>query len=106
MKAFLTPEGYETIGRNRLQIFWWILKSVYYSFQKLINPNYVFKNPDIYGEKLVGEDIDMVYIANQYDLKKFYEKKGCKIMKINADTFAFSSIPFLATWLGIVAQKV
>ncbi len=105
MKAFITPKGYETIGRNRLQILKWFLKSLYYTFQKLINPKYVFRNPDIYGEELVGDDIDMVYIANQYDLKRFFEKKGCKIIKINANTFAFSSIPFLATWLGVVAKK-
>ena len=106
IKAFLTPKGYETIGRNRLQIIEWFFKSIYYTFQKPINPNYIFRNPNISGEELVGNDIDMVYIANQYDLKKFFKKKGCKVIKINADTFAFSSIPFLATWLGVVAKKV
>ena len=106
MKAFLTPKGYETIGRNRIQITGWFFKSVYYTIQKPINPNYVFRNPDIFGEELVGNDIDMVYIANQYDLKRFFKREGCKVLKINADTFAFSSIPFLATWLGVVAKKV
>lgn len=106
IKAFLTPKGYETIGRNRLQIMAWFFKSLYYTFQKQINPNYIFRNPDIFSEELVGNDIDMVYIANQYDLKKFFEKKDCKVLKINADMFSFSSIPFLATWLGVVAKKV
>lgn len=106
VKAFLTPKGYETIGRNRLQIIGWFFKSCYYTLQKPINPNYIFRKPDIFGEELVGHDIDMVYIANQYDLKKFFEKKGCEVIKINADTFAFSSVPFLATWLGVVAKKV
>ena len=106
MKAFLTPKGYETIGKNRLQISGWFLKSIYYTCQKLANPSYVFRNPDIYGEQLVGNDIDMVYIANQYDLRKFFKSKGCKVLKLNANTFAFSSIPFLAPWLGVVAKKV
>src|SRR3989338_3217840 len=106
MKAFLTPKGHETIGRNLLQIIGWFFKSLYYTFQKPINPNYSFRNPDIFGEELVGDDIDMVYIANQYDLKKFFEKRGCKVLNTNADTFAFSSIPFLAAWLGVVAKKV
>jgi ubiquinone/menaquinone biosynthesis C-methylase UbiE len=106
MRGFLIPKGYETIGRNRLQMIGWLLKSLYYTTQKLIVPHYIFRNPDIFNEKLVGNDIDMVYIANQYDLKKFFEKKRCKILKINADTFAFSSIPSLATWLGVVAKKV
>lgn len=106
IKAFLTIKGYETIGRNRLQIIGWFFKSIYYTLQKPINPNYIFRNHDISDEELVGNDIDMVYIANQYDLKKFFKKKGCEVLKINADTFAFSSIPFLATWLGVVAKKV
>lgn len=105
IKAFLTPRGYETIGRNRLQIIGWFFKSIYYTLQKIINPHYVFRNPDIFGEELVGDDIDMVYIANQYDLKKFFEKKGCKVLQLNADTFAFSSIPPLTNWLGVVAKK-
>ncbi|MBU90764.1 hypothetical protein CMO94_04430 [Candidatus Woesearchaeota archaeon] len=106
IRAFINNKGYETIGRNRIQIIGWFFKSVYYTIQKLINPTYVFRNPDIFNEKLVGNDIDMVYIANQYDLKRFFEKKGCKVIKINADTFTYSSIPFLAPWLGVVAKKV
>ena len=106
VKAFLTPKGYETIGKNRLEIMGWFFKSIYHTIQKPINPNYVFRNPDIFSEELVGNDIDMVYIANQYDLKKFFKKMGCEVLKVNADTFAFSSVPFLATWLGVVAKKV
>ena len=106
IKAFLTPKGYETIGRNRLQIMGWFLKSLYYTMQKPLNPKYVFRNPDIFGEELVGDDIDMVYIANQYDLKKFFEKKGCRVLKLNADTFNYCSVPLIAPWLGVVAQKM
>ncbi len=106
MKAFATPKGYETIGRNRLQIFGWFLKSVYYTAIKPIAPKYVFRNPDIFGEDLVGNDIDMVYIANQYDLKNAFEKRGCKVLQINPDTLDYCSIPFLAPWLGVVAKKV
>jgi|TARA_B100001971_G_C18079124_1_gene477301 ubiquinone/menaquinone biosynthesis C-methylase UbiE len=78
IRAFISNKGYETIGRNRIQIIGWFFKSVYYTIQKLINPAYVFRNPDISNEKLVGNDIDMVYIANPYDLKRFFEKKGFK----------------------------
>jgi ubiquinone/menaquinone biosynthesis C-methylase UbiE len=106
VKAFFTPKGYEVIARNRLHTIGWFFKSIYYTCQKLINPKYVFRNPDIFGERLVGNDIDMVYIVNQYDLKMFFEKKGCKVLKINADTFRFSSFPPLAIWVGLVAKKI
>tara|TARA_B100001964_G_scaffold155828_2_gene171261 strand:- start:33 stop:818 length:786 start_codon:yes stop_codon:yes gene_type:complete len=106
VKGLINPKGFETIGRNRLQITGWLLKSIYYSFQKLISPGYIFKNPDIFGEKLISHDIDMVYIANPYDLKKFFEKEGCEVLKLSADTFPYSSIPNLSPWLGVVAKKL
>ena len=106
MRGFVKTKGYETIGRNRLEIVGWFAKTLYYSVQKLIKPKYIFRNPDIFNEKLVGNDIDMVYIANQYDLKSAFEKRGCKVLKINADTFRFSSVPFLASWFGVVAKKI
>ena len=105
LRGIINPKGYEAMGKNRLQITAWLFKSIYYSFQKLINPKFVFQNPDIENEELVGNDIDMVYIANQYDLKKYFEEKGCKVIKLNADTFRYCSIPFIATWLGVVARK-
>ena len=106
IKAFITPKGYEIVGRNKLQVTGWFLKSIYYTVQKQMNPKYVFRYPDVYKEELVGNDMDMFYIANQFDIKKFFKKKGCNVIKTNADTFAFSSIPALATWIGIVAKKV
>ena len=106
VKAFIHPKGYETIGRNRFQITGWFFKSVYYTVQKHISPKYVFRNPDIFGEELVGNDIDMVYIANQYDLRKALRKRKCKVMKINADTFDYCSIATLAPWLGVVGKKL
>jgi len=39
----------------------------------------LFRNPDIFGEELVGNDIDMVYIANQYDIKKALKKLGLEL---------------------------
>ena len=106
IRAFISPKGYETIGKNRFEITKWFFVSLCYSIQKLINPKYVFRNPDIENQKLVGNDIDMVYIANQYDLKKFFEKKRCKILKINADTFSYSYMPLISPWLGVVAKKL
>lgn len=106
IRGIIRPKGYETMGRNRLQMIGWLAKSVYYTVQKQINPKYIFRNPDIESEKLVGNDIDMVYIANQYDLKNAFEKRKCKVLNLNADTFKFSSIPFLCTWLGVVAIKL
>jgi len=106
IKGLIKPKGFETIGRNRLQITGWLLKSIYYSFQKLISPRYIFKNPDIFGEELVSHDIDMVYIANPYDLKKFFKKEGCKVLKLSADTFPYSFIPNISPWLGVVAKKL
>ena len=105
IRAFISPKGYETIGRNRLQVMGWFFKSLYYTVQKPINAKYVFRNPDIFGEELVGNDIDMVYIANQYDIKKALKKRNCKVLQIKADTFDYCSIPFLAPWLGVVAKK-
>ena len=105
VRGLIKPEGYEIIGRNRLQILWWLLKTLYYSVQKRINPKYVFRNPDIFNESIVGNDIDMVYIANPYDLKKAFEKRGCKVIKLNAETFRFSPVTFLAPWFGVVAIK-
>ena len=105
IRGLINPRGYETIGRNRFQITKWFFISLYYSIQKLIAPKYIFRNPNIQDGDLVGNDIDMVYIANQYDLKKFFKKNGCRVLKTTADTFAFSSLPILNPWFGVVAKK-
>ena len=106
IRDFISPKGYETIGRNRLHITGWFFKSLYYAVQKPINAKYVFRNPDIFGEELVGNDIDMVYIANQYDIKKALKKRKCKVLQTKADTFDYCSIPLLAPWLGVVTKKL
>ena len=105
IRGIISPKGYEAMGKNRLRITIWLFKSIYYTFQKLINPKFVFQNPDIENEELVGNDVDMVYIASQYDLGRYFRKKGCKVLKLSADTFRFSSIPPIAPWLGVVAKK-
>jgi len=105
IRGIVKPKGYETIGRNRLQIFWWFLKAWFYSAKKLISPKYVFRNPDIYNEEIVGDDIDMEYIANPYDLKSAFEKRGCRVLRLTAPTFRFSYTAFLAIWFGVVAKK-
>ncbi len=106
IRGFINPKDYETIGRNRFQQLGWFFYSIYQTLKKLVNPTYVFRNPNLEDEELISNDIDMVYVANQYDLQKFFRKNGHKVLKLNADTFSYSFIPMLSPWLGVVVKKL
>lgn len=107
LKATFNFKEHGYFTRTRLEMLPWLLKSFYYFFQKHISPHPIFRQPNLTTRELQGyhSDEDMVYLAHPFDVKRYLEKKGCKVIKIAADTFRFSFIPSIAPYGGIVATK-
>ncbi len=107
LKATFNFKEHEHFTSTRLEMLPWLLKSLYYLFQKHINPKPILRKPNLTAIHTEGyhSDQDMVYLAHPLDVKRYLERKGCKVTKTSADTFRFSFIPDLAPYGGVVATK-
>ncbi len=107
LKATFNFKSHDYFTRTRLEMLPWLLKSFYYFFQKCVNPKPIYRQPTLTAKDVHGyhSDEDMVYLAHPFDVKRYLQKKGCKVTRTVADTFRFSLIPALAPYGGVVATK-
>jgi 2-polyprenyl-3-methyl-5-hydroxy-6-metoxy-1,4-benzoquinol methylase len=109
IKALLNIKKKEYFTNNRREMVLWLLKSFFYFGQKHLNPEPIFRTPNLTSLNAEGpgyhSDEDMVYLAHPLDVKHYLKQKNCLITRISADTFRFSFIPTLAPYGGVVAIK-
>jgi len=85
--------------------------NIFMSFIKLINPSFIYVNPDLSSRADGGGDFDAVYLANQMDISIYLRKKGMKIINISfkgPDLFSklCGYLLPLFSGMGIVAKKI
>ncbi|MBN2454692.1 methyltransferase domain-containing protein, partial [Candidatus Woesearchaeota archaeon] len=109
VKGLLNFRKKEYFTNTRFEMLMWLFESFYHLVQKEINPKPVFRKPNLKLNKQELDtyhiDEDMVYVAHPFEVRKYLESKGCRVISIVADTYRFSFIPTIAPYGGIVAIK-
>ncbi len=83
-------------------------RNLYLSIRKIAEgkPRFLYREPDLSCDRVVGKDSDAVYLANPIDLVKFLKARGFQILKIGSGSNGFErSFPFWAVAVEVVARK-
>lgn len=99
-------------GKEVYQNLYLSLKNIFITLDKIKSgePKFLFRKPEL-AEDDLGHDLDSVYMANQIDIKRFFQKKGFKIINV-AMGMSFAGrilarlFPDFSGEIAIVAKKV
>jgi len=93
-------------ARSALATFWRnLLLTVKKGFQR--KSEFLYREPDLTCQRVVGRDSDSVYLACPQDLVLFLKGKGFRILrKAGSSTWVERFFPSLSTAVEVVAQKI
>lgn len=92
--------------QTALKVLW---RNLYLSIQKMLErePRFLYREPDLTCQKVVGRDSDAVYVANPIDLVRFLKPRGFRILRIGSGSNGLERcFPFWSVAVEVVAQKI